>query len=215
MIDKYQLYMVYKNIKKMWNAKRFNTNVFREFFADTMENYIINQFVQDSQGMEYMSNYCIPLANEMNCSFTDLEHWTMYVMMKCLCDKKCPELKDVNAINKLLGAKVFTKRAVITRQIDQINKIIEERNNGFDYFTDNRFSLYELDENQENQAYKMYCAGTLDPEFYIQGLYHEKFKLNKDSIKNVEYKRFITFCEMIIKLHKEISEKNKSKKKNT
>ena len=215
MIDKYQIYMVYKNIKKMWNSKRFNTNVFREFFDDTMDDYVINQFVQDGRGVDYMSNFCIPLANEINCAFTDMEHWTMYTMMKCLCDKKCPELKDINSINKLSGAKVFTKRAVITRQIDQINKIIEERNNGFDYFTDNRFSLYELDENQENQAYKMYREGTLDPEFYIQGLYHEKFKIDKNSVKDIEYGRFITFCEMIIKLHKEISEKNKSKKKDT
>ena len=213
MIDKYQLYMVYKNIKKMWNAKRFNTIVFRDFFDDTMDNYVINQFVQDGRGVEYMSNYLITLANEINCAFTDLCHWTMYVMMKCLIDKKCPEIKEVNSINKLLGAAVFSKRAVITRQIDQINKIIEERNNGFDYFTDRRFSLYEIDNEQKNQAYRMYVDGTLDPEFYIQGLYRKSFEINLDTVKDTDYKRFVTFCKMIVKLQREISDKNNSNKK--
>lgn len=207
MIDKYQAYTVYKNIKKMWNSKRFNTMVFRDFFDDTMENYVINQFVDASRGIEYMSNYFIKIVNEINCSFIDVEHWTMYVMEKCLADGKLPEPNDINSVSKLAPYRIFTKRAVITRQIEEINRLVEQRNDGIDFFTDKRFSLYDIDADGKNQAYKMYVEGKLDPEFYIQGLMHGKFTVDEFSVKDVEYRRFIVFCRMIIKLYKEISEK--------
>ena len=35
MVDKYQIYMLYKTVKKMWKAKRFNTAVFNDFFDET------------------------------------------------------------------------------------------------------------------------------------------------------------------------------------
>ena len=61
---------------------------------------------------------------------------------------------------------------------------------------DTRFSLYDLDANQENQAYKMYSISQLDPEFYIQGFKAGKFKIDMDKIKSIDYKRFIMFTEI-------------------
>ena len=33
--------MLYKKVKQMWKAKRFDTIVFNDFFDDTLDNYII------------------------------------------------------------------------------------------------------------------------------------------------------------------------------
>lgn len=208
MIDKYQIYMLYKSIKKMWSAKRFNTSVFNTFFEDTLENYLINTFINDNSRVEYMSNYAIKLVNEINCQLIDIEHWTMYVLMKCISDKKCPELSEINSINKLRSYMIFNKRPVIETQMQMIQQIITDQNSGINEFSDKRFSLYDLDDNQENQAYKMYKIGQLDPEFYIRGFKAGKFNIDKDKIKDIDYKKFITFTEMIIKLNKEISDKN-------
>lgn len=210
MIDKYQVYMLYKSIKKMWNAKRFNTNVFNTFFEDTLENFLINSFINDNSRVEYMSNYAIKLVNEINCNLVDIEHWTMYVLTKCLCDKKCPELADINSINKIRSYMIFDKRPVLSSQMQMINQLIAERNEGVNEFADTRFSLYDLDDNQENQAYIMYKNGQLDPEFYIRGLKAGMFNIDKEKIKDIDYKKFVTFAEMILKLDKEISDKNVS-----
>lgn len=208
MVDKYQVYMLYKNVKKMWNSKRFNTAVFNDFFEDTLENYVISQFINDSPRVEYMSNYAIKLVNEINCGLTDIEHWLMYVLMKCLCDKKCPEMPEINSINKLKDNMIFKKRPIINSQIKLIQSLIAEKGSGLNEFMDTKFSLYDLDDNQENQAYKMYSMSQLDPEFYIQGFKAGKFKIDMDKIKSIDYKRFITFTKMILKLNQEISDKN-------
>lgn len=208
MVDKYQVYMLYKNVKKMWNSKRFNTAVFNDFFEDTLENYVISQFINDSPRVEYMSNYAIKLVNEINCGLTDIEHWLMYVLMKCLCDKKCPEMPEINSINKLKDNMIFKKRPIISSQIKLVQSLIAEKGSGLNEFMDTKFSLYDLDDNQENQAYKMYSMSQLDPEFYIQGFKAGKFKIDMDKIKSIDYKRFITFTKMILKLNQEISDKN-------
>lgn len=208
MVDKYQVYMLYKNVKKMWNSRRFNTTVFNDFFEDTLENYIISQFINDSPRVEYMSNYAIKLVNEINCGLTDIEHWLMYVLMKCLCDKKCPEMPEINSINKLKDNMIFKKRPIINSQIKLVQSLIAEKGSGLNEFMDTKFSLYDLDDNQENQAYKMYSMSQLDPEFYIQGFKARKFKIDMDKIKSIDYKRFITFTKMILKLNQEISDKN-------
>ena len=208
MVDKYQVYMLYKNVKKMWNSKRFNTAVFNDFFEDTLENYVISQFINDSPRVEYMSNYAIKLVNEINCGLTDIEHWLMYVLMKCLCDKKCPEMPEINSINNLKDNMIFKKRPIINSQIKLVQSLIAEKGSGLNEFMDTKFSLYDLDDNQENQAYKMYSMSQLDPEFYIQGFKAGKFKIDMDKIKSIDYKRFITFTKMILKLNQEISDKN-------
>lgn len=209
MIDKYQVYMLYKTVKKMWTAKRFNTIVFRSFFEDTLENYLINQFINDNYRVEYMSNYGIKLVNEINCGIVTIEEWLMYVFEKCLKDKAISELKDINSVEKLKDSWIFKKRSFIKGQIDYVLSL-ERHNDGMSEFFDTKFSLYDLDDKQENQAYKLYREGKLDPEFYIQGMLNNKFAVDKDKIKDVDYKRFITFCEMILKLKKEISEKSKT-----
>ena len=208
MVDKYQVYMLYKNVKKMWNSKRFNTAIFNDFFEDTLENYVISQFINDSPRVEYMSNYAIKLVNEINCGLTDIEHWLMYVLMKCLCDKKCPEMPEINSINKLKDNMIFKKRPIISSQIKLVQSLIAEKGSGLNECMDTKFSLYDLDDNQENQAYKMYSMSQLDPEFYIQGFKAGKFKIDMDKIKSIDYKRFITFTKMILKLNQEISDKN-------
>ena len=212
MIDRYQVYALYKVIKKMWNAKRFETNTFVTFLNDTLENYLINQFVADNFRVEYMSKFSINLVNEINSGLITIEEWTMYVLEKCLIDKKCPELKDINSINKIQDSMIFKKRKSVTAQIKMVKELMASCNQGINDFADTRFSLYDVDEKQENQSYKLYVEGKLDPEFYIQGMLNNKFTIDKSKIKDVDYKRFIKFSEMILKLKKEISDKNDCKK---
>ena len=47
---------------------------------------------------------------------------------------------------------IFKKRPIITAQINEINKLIEA-NAGINELFDTKFTLYETDGNQENQAY--------------------------------------------------------------
>ena len=155
MIDKYQIYMLYKSIKKIWEGKRFNTVLVNSMLNDTLEEFLINQFVQANSRVEYMSNYFIPLVNEINCNITDIEHWTMYFIEKCLVDKKFPKPDEINNINKMKGYMIFKKRPIIAAQINEINKLIKA-NDGINELFDTKFTLYETDGNQENQAYKLY-----------------------------------------------------------
>ena len=180
MIDRYQVYALYKVIKKMWNAKRFETNTFVTFLNDTLENYLINQFVADNFRVEYMSKFAINLVNEINSGLITIEEWTMYVLEKCLIDKKCPELKDINSINKIQDSMIFKKRKSVTAQIKMVKELMASCNQGINDFADTRFSLYDVDEKQENQSYKLYVEGKLDPEFYIQGMLNNRFTIDKN-----------------------------------
>lgn len=210
-VDKYQLYAIWKVFKKMWDAKRFNTTLFTNFFDSNFEEYLINLFINDNHHTEYMSNYGINLVNEFNCNIFDIYHWAMYVIVKAIKDNQFPEFKDVNSFNKLKKYTIFTKRPEIDRQIIIINKIVEERNSGIGLLTDNRFSLYDLNTEQVNEAYKMFRNNEIHPEFYIRGLQSKKFDIDVSLIKDTEYLRFITFSKIIIKLNKEYTDKNKAK----
>ena len=117
-------------------------------------------------------------------------------------------MSEINSINKLKDNMIFKKRPIIDSQIKLIQSLIAEKGSGLNEFMDTRFSLYDLDANQENQAYKMYSISQLDPEFYIRGFKAGKFKIDMDKIKSIDYKRFIMFTKMILKLNQEISDKN-------
>lgn len=211
-VDKYQIYALWKILKKMWGAKRFNTSTFSNFFDSDFEEYLINLYINDNHSTEYMSNYAINLVNEFNCNIFDIYHWTMYTIVKAIKNNIFPDLKDVNSFNKLKKYTIFTKRKSIEHQINYINSIVEERNSGFGNLTDNRFSLYDLNNEQVNEAYKMFKSNTIDPEFYIRGLASKKFSIDISKIKDTEYLRFITFSKILNKLNEEYSNKNKAKK---
>lgn len=213
-VDKYQLYAFWKVLKKMWEAKHFNTMLFKNFFDSDLEEYMINLFINDNHHTEYMSNYGINLVNEFNCNIFDVYHWAMYTIVKAIKENVFPEFKDVNSFNKLKRFTIFTRRNTINQQISYINKIVEERNSGLGELTDERFSLYDLNTEQVNEAYKMFRNNEIDPEFYIRGLESKKFDIDTSVIKDAEYLRFITFSKIIIKLNKEYTDKNSAKKIN-
>lgn len=213
-VDKYQLYAFWKVLKKMWNAKRFNTSLFNDFFDTDLDAYMINLFIADNHGTEYMSNYGINLVNEFNCNIFDVYHWIMYTIVKAIKDNAFPKFEEVNSLNKLKNYTIYTKRNAINEQISYINKIVEERNSGLGELTEDRFSLYDLNNEQVNEAYKMFRNHEIDPEFYIRGLESKKFRIDTSIIKDAEYLRFITFSKIIIKIKQEYTDKNKAKKIN-
>lgn len=209
MIDKYQLYFLWKNLKKMWEAKRFNTAVFHAFFDVSLEDYLITTFINDNYKVEYMSNFGINLINEMNCGLITVYDWVEWVIVKAMQEGKFPDLKDVNSKRKIINNMIFTRRDEIIEQAKLINKIIEEKNTGVNELFDTKFTLYDLDEHQENEAYKMYKQGLIHPEFFIRGFIANKFSIDVSIVKDTEYKRFITFTKIIKKIEQEKTEKNK------
>lgn len=210
-IDKYQIYALYNKLKQIWNAKRIIGTSFNDFFECPLDEYLINIFIVDNNSTTFMSNYAINLVNEFNCNIFDIYHWIMQTCVKTLRDNSFPDLKNINSAKKLNNYKIFVKSNEIDKQINFINKLVIERNSGIGELTDNRFSLYDLNNEQVNEAYNLFKNNNFHPEFYIRGLQANKFKININTIKDIDYKRFITFSKIIIKINKEYSEKNKAK----
>lgn len=210
-VDKYQVYALYTILKKIWNLKRFNTITVKDFLEKELNEYIIELYIHDSKGSEYLSNHFINLINEFNCNMFDIYHWIMYVLIKALKDNKFPIPKDINSINKLKDYTIFLKRKSIITQSEYIKGKVNEINKNLNALTEDKFSLYDLNDKQENNAYLMFKNNEIDPEFYIRGLINKKFIINESKIKDIIYLRFITFSKMIIKLNNEFIKNNNKK----
>lgn len=210
-VDKYQVYALYTILKKIWNLKRFNTITVKDFLEKELNEYIIELYIHDSKGSEYLSNHFINLINEFNCNMFDIYHWIMYVLIKALKDNKFPIPKDINSINKLKDYTIFLKRKSIITQSEYIKGKVNEINKNLNALTEDKFSLYDLNDKQENNAYLMFKNNEIDPEFYIRGLINKKFIINESKIKDIIYLRFITFSKMIIKLNSEFIKNNNKK----
>lgn len=210
-VDKYQVYALYTILKKIWNLKRFNTITVKDFLEKELNEYIIELYIHDSKGSEYLSNHFINLINEFNCNMFDIYHWIMYVLIKALKDNKFPIPKDINSINKLKDYTIFLKRKSIITQSEYIKGKVNEINKNLNALTEDKFSLYNLNDKQENNAYLMFKNNEIDPEFYIRGLINKKFIINESKIKDIIYLRFITFSKMIIKLNNEFIKNNNKK----
>lgn len=206
--DKYQVYTLWKRLNKIWGMKRFNTVTTIDLLENDLDDLLINEFIADNQRVEYMSNYAINIVNEIRCGLASLRGWAIMIIAKAMYEGKFPALKDCNKTSTLKQFAIFNNREEVESQINLINKLTTETNSGLNEFSNKKFTLYELDENQMNNAYKLFKEGKISPIFFIKGLGAKKFEIDINNVKEYDYKRFIIFSKIILKLYSEVKNAN-------
>lgn len=205
--DKYQVYTLWKRLNKIWGMKRFNTVTTTELLENDLDDLLINVFIADNPRVEFMSNYAINIVNEIRCGIVSLRNWAIMVIAKAMYEGKFPALKDCNKTSTLKQFAIFNNREEVDGQIKFINTLMQQNNSGLNEFSNKKFTLYELDENGENNAYKLFKEGKISPIFFIKGLEANKF-VEPDNVKEYDYKRFIIFSKIILKLYSEVKNAN-------
>lgn len=209
--DKYQIYALWRRLKKIWNMKRFDTATTKDLLDTPLDDLLISEFIAMNQHVEYMANYAINLVNEMRCGLVSIQNWAIMVMVKALVEGKFPELKDCSRVGALKRFAIFNNRDEINGQIDYLTNLATELNNGINEFSNKKFTLYELDDELKNNAYRLFVEGKISPVFYIKGMQAGRFSINIADVKEYEYKRFITFSKIILKLYLEVKNANQEK----
>lgn len=208
MYDKFQIYSLYKRLKKIWGMKRFNTSTVRDLLETNTEDLLIAEFISDNNHVQYMSNYAINLANEFRCGVMTIQTWAMEVLAKALIEGKFPELKDCNRASCLQKFAIFNNRNEIIEQTNFINNLVKEKNSGLNEFSDKHFTLFGLDNEYKNNAYYLCQEHKISPVFFIKGLEAKKFEVDIQKVKDIEYKRFITVSKLILKFKNEVNNAN-------
>jgi len=206
--DKYQVYTLWKRLNKIWGMKRFNTVTTTELLETDLDDLLINVFIADNPRVEYISNYAINIVNEIRCGIVSLRNWAIMVIAKAMYEGKFPTLKDCSKTSTLKQFAIFNNREEVDGQIKLINALTAQTNSGLNEFSNKKFTLYELDENKENNAYKLFKERKISPIFFIKGLGAHKFEINENDVKEYEYKRFIIFSKIILKLYSEVKNAN-------
>lgn len=208
MYDKYQIYSLWKRLKKIWGMKRFNTVTTTDLLYYSLDELLINEFIPSNNHIEYMSNYAINIANEIRCGLITIEDWAIQTIVKAMYDGKFPDLKDCNKTSSLKKFAIFTNRDEIESQFKYISSLTNSINIGLNEFSNKKFTLFDLDENLQNNAYKLFKENKISPVFFIKGLENKKFDIDPNSVKEYDYKRFIIFSKIILKLKTEVKNAN-------
>lgn len=140
----------------------------------------------------------IDLANAINTNKFTFDQWIYVIVQDFVRDGK---LKKKNLLNLNYLEKNFILFTVneINRQYDLINNMSEEveSDDPFAAFSDAKFDLYTVNEQQKNKLYEMVKDGTLCFWFFMNGLATDKFRIDESKIADPAYSRFLRLMQII------------------
>lgn len=140
----------------------------------------------------------IDIANGINTGKFTFEQWVYVIIQDFIRDGK---VKKKNILNLNYLKKIFNLFTVneINRQRDLINKLSEEAesDNPFTEFSDAKFDLYTVNEQQKNKLYELVKDGTLNFWFFINGLDTNKFKIDESKLADPSYSRFLRLMQIV------------------
>ena len=88
----------------------------------------------------------------------------------------------------------------MTKQIEYINKKIEnsvDTDDVFADFTQTKLDVYKVGEDQKNTLYEMIKSGEVNLIHFAIAWHNHKFEINEKLITDEDYRRFIQYMKVV------------------
>ncbi len=169
----------------------------RKFEKLTLQEILKEEFFETPRMPNAYVDF-IDVANGINNGKFTFDQWVYVIVQDFIRDGKVKKKNILNLNYLEKKFKLFTVNE-INRQRDLINKLSEEAesDNPFTEFSDAKFDLYTVNEQQKNKLYELVKAGTLNFWFFINGLHTKKFKIDESKLADPAYSRFLRLMQII------------------
>lgn len=138
------------------------------------------------------------LANFLNSKEVTFNEWVMLCVYDFIHEGKLRKknLIDPNYLKKIV---IFNNVKEINRQRELINAVSEKdvNDNPFAEFSDTKFDLYKVNDEQKNKLYEMVKSGELHFWFIIEALNNRSFTYDESKIEDPRYSRFLRLMQII------------------
>jgi hypothetical protein len=139
----------------------------------------------------------IDMANAINSKEIDFNQWVLAMIGEFIAGK----LKKKNCLNPNYMKNVVKFYTVkeINHQRDLINKLSEDADSDcpFTEFSDAKFDLYQVNEQQKNKLYEMVRKGELNYWFFLEAEDNNCFKIDESKIIDQSFNQFLRLMHII------------------
>lgn len=189
-----ELYHFWTEFSKL--VKKDTPAAFRKFSKKTFEQVLKEDFFETPRMKNAFPDF-IDMANAINSKEVDFKEWVLAMIGESITGK----LKKKNILNPNYVKNVVKFYTVkeINRQRDLINKLSEEAagDNPFTDFSDAKFDLYQVNEQQKNKLYELVRKGELNFWFYIEALDNKCFKVDESKIIDQSFSQFLRLLHIV------------------
>lgn len=201
MINKYQLYHLYKELAKLGTAKKLTNKIFSDLQKKSLFS-IANENFYMTPNIDKSANYFIEIANDINSGIFSLNDFAISLINEYITLEKFPTLSSRNSEN-IRKFTIFKNKKEIIDQSNFLKNLVEEKNKGMFEFSD-RFTLFKVDLEQKNEIYRLIKNKKVSIEFYARALETGKFTIDENKIQDKEYLKFVKLITIINKIKNEV-----------
>lgn len=189
-----ELHHFWTEISKL--LKKDTPAAFRKFSKKTFEQVLKENFYETPRMKNAFPDY-IDLANAINSKEVDFTEWVLAMIGESITGTlRKKNFISPNYVKKIV--KFYTVKE-INRQRDLINKMSDEAagDNPFTGFSDAKFDLYQVNEQQKNKLYELVKNGELNFWFYIEAMDNNRFKIDESKIIDQSFSRFLRLLQIV------------------
>ena len=145
------------------------------------------------------SNF-VTLANAINSGHFSLDAFCVIFIGYYITQSKLLTQKTMNSIDKLQELNKFYTPFEMKKQMEYINKKIEDSvdtDDVFADFTQTKLDIYSVGEDQKNTLYEMIKSGEVNLIHFVIAWHDHKFEVDEKKITDKDYKNFIQYMKII------------------
>ena len=198
MINKYQIYHLYKVLSGLKTAKRFTNKVYKDLTTKSVKDILEEDFYY-TPNVDKSANVFIDLVNSINSGQFTVKDFAISIVNEFMITEKFPTLLSCGRVDNRQKFFIFKKRKEIIEQSEYLKQLVEDKNKGLFQFS-SKYTLFGLASDQTNEIYKLIRDKIVTSEFYIRGYEAKKFIIDESKIQDTAYMRFVWLTKIVLNL---------------
>lgn len=197
-IDNYQIYAIVKNLVGLDKTKSLKTKAWMSFQTKSIDEILAEGYFR-TPGMQNGAMQFTDVANNISSGVFSLADYLISIIVEKMITEKFPTLKSCGQVDKRREFFIFSNRREVIDQSNWLREKVAKENEGLFAFS-KPYTLFEVDEEQKNEIYKLIKSNNINPEFYIRGFGAKKFQIDESKIQDKEYMKFVKLTKIILNL---------------
>ena len=198
MINKYQIYHLYKVLSGLKTAKRFTNKVYKDLTTKSVKDILEEDFYY-TPNVDKSANVFIDLVNSINSGQFTVNDFAISIVNEFMITEKFPTLLSCGRVDNRQKFFIFKKRKEIIEQSEYLKQLVEDKNKGLFQFS-SKYTLFGLASDQTNEIYKLIRDKIVTSEFYIRRYEATKFIIDESKIQDTAYMRFVWLIKFVSNL---------------
>ena len=143
MINKYQIYHLYKVLSGLKTAKRFTNKVYKDLTTKSVKDILEEDFYY-TPNVDKSANVFIDLVNSINSGQFTVNDFAISIVNEFMLTEKFPTLLSCGRVDNRQKFFIFKKRKEIIEQSEYLKQLVEDKNKGLFQFS-NKYTLFGLE----------------------------------------------------------------------